>query len=220
MSSDLLTKSFLSSNPDTLPESDLLSILLSYTSLEDPEERARKLLEHFGSLANLMDADLVMLREAIGQHPDVLALLHLLPHIYRRYLMQRSRNEQHLRDSHAIGNYLLPLFSGERDEMVYLLCLDSARNVLSCTPISQGSPQSASFSIRTLTREAMLRNASAVVLAHNHPNGLARPSDEDINTSNWLREALQPLGVTLLDHIIVADDQFISLRECGYLRPF
>ena len=74
--------------------------------------------------------------------------------------------------------------------------------------------------IRKLVQEALTANAAAVVLAHNHPAGIALPSKEDVEITLRLREALEVMDVVLLDHIVVADDDFVSMRDSGYLRRY
>jgi len=88
--------------------------------------------------------------------------------------------------------------------------------VLGCTRLNNGNLSRIDLDIRSLIRDAIDKNASYVVLAHNHPSGMGSPSPEDINTTNAVRDLLSPLGITLLDHMIFANDNYLSMRECGY----
>ena len=104
--------------------------------------------------------------------------------------------------------------------MVYLLLLDATGKVLNCRLIGHGSVNSANVPMRRLVLEALTANATGVVLAHNHPSGVALPSKEDINLTMRLRAALDALEILLLDHIVIADDDFVSMRESGYFREY
>ena len=99
-----------------------------------------------------------------------------------------------------------------------LLALDAAGRLLTCTCLSEGSVNSANVPMRKLMRAALSANASGVVLAHNHPAGIALPSHEDVELTRRLQQALDVVDILLLDHLVIADDDFVSLRDSGYLR--
>lgn len=206
---------FLAAMPDKLTDSQLLSYLLSYCET-DPSLKADTLLARHGNLANLLDTgakDLLMDRTLTDRG---VSLVRLVSELYRRYLLIRSRTELFLKDNDAIANYLMPLFAGEREEILYLLSLDSSRKVLGCDKISQGDVNSVQLPLRTLLKEALLKEASAVVLAHNHPSGLGYPSKEDITTTKMLIKMLEPLDILLVDHLVFFDDSHFSMLEYGY----
>ena len=167
-----------------------------------------------------MEADTQDLFAFEGLDEKTVALLRLVPELHRRYLIARSQGEQYLKDSRAFGRYLLPYFYGARDELVYLLCLDASCRVICCRKLCEGSVNSASFSARLLAQAALQANATSVVLAHNHPSGVFVPSHEDLSMTNHLRESLEPLDILLVDHIIIANDNYTSMRECGYSPLF
>ncbi len=104
--------------------------------------------------------------------------------------------------------------------MLYLLCLDGAGRVLGCRKLGQGGANSAEVPVRRMVQEALSLNASGVVLAHNHPSGIALPSKEDVELTLRLRDALELMSLTLLDHIVVAEDDFVSMRDSGFLHEF
>lgn len=205
--------------PDALTDAELLALLLQFTR-EDAKEFSEKILAQFPSIADVMEADKQDLAAVEGMDEETSLLLRLVPELHRRYFLSRSRAETRLTDSHDYGSYLLPYFYGVRDETVYLLLLDGAGRVINCRLLEKGSVSSANVPIRRLVQEALTANAAAVVLAHNHPAGIALPSKEDVEITLRLREALEVMDIVLLDHIVVADDDFVSLRDSGYLRRF
>ena len=113
----------------------------------------------------------------------------------------------------------MPFFYGRRNETVYLLCLDAKCKVLCCKEVGEGSVNSASVPIRRIVEMALGANATSAILAHNHPSGLAFPSDEDQLTTRQLAIALAAVDITLVDHMIIADDEFVSLRQSGRYNP-
>lgn len=205
--------------PDSMTDAALLELLLQFTR-DDAAELAGKILEQFPSIADVMEAGKEELSSVEGMDDETVLLLRLVPELHRRYFLSRSRTETRLTDSHDYGSYLLPYFYGARDEMVYLLLLDGAGRVINCRLLGEGSVSSANVPIRRLVQETLTANAAAVVLAHNHPAGIALPSKEDVEITVRLREALEIMDIVLLDHIVVADDDFVSLRDSGYLRRF
>lgn len=214
---DRLLRRFLLRNPDWLSDAELLELLLRFTP-GDASARSAHLLQTFGNVGALLDADTLSLT---GESDEQTALLlRLVSELQRRYFLSRALSETRLSDASAFGKYLLPHFIGASEELIYLLCLDATGKVLGCTKVGHGSINSADVPMRQLFQQALHCKASAVVLAHNHPSGIATPSQEDITLTLRLREALELLDITLLDHLIIASDDYISLRESGYLSLF
>lgn len=216
---DRLARHLLQRNPDTLKDEELLELLLRFAvSEEEASLLAHRLLEHYPGIAALLEAGAEELAAVEGMNPDCVLLLRLVPELQRRYLFSRSAPETRLVDSVSFGSYLLPYFYGAKDEMVYLLTLDATGKVLSCRLIGHGSVNSANVPMRRLVQEALSANATAVVLAHNHPSGIALPSREDIDLTLRLRDALDVMDIMLLDHLVIADDDYVSMSDSGYLR--
>lgn len=216
---DRLAWRFLLRNPDALTDAELLELLLRFTGA-DAATLSERLLAQFPSIAALMEADAACLLTVEGVDEETALLLRLVPELHRRYFLSRSQAETRLLTSADFGRYLLPYFYGVRDEVVYLLLMDAAGKVLNCRRIGQGSVNSANVPVRRLVQEALTANATGAVLAHNHPSGLALPSREDVALTMRLRETLDALDILLIDHIVVADDDYVSMRESGYFRTF
>lgn len=216
---DRLARHLLQRNPDTLKDAELLELLLRFAVGENGAPAlAQCLLERWPCLASVLEADAQELSAVEGMTDECAVLLRLVPELQRRYLIARSAPETRLVDSVAFGGYLLPYFYGAKDEMVYLLSLDATGKPLSCRLIGHGSVNSANVPVRRLVQEALTANATAVVLAHNHPSGIAIPSREDIDLTLRLRDALDVMDILLLDHLVIADDDFVSMSDSGYLR--
>ena len=217
MKTDGMTRRFLRGVPDAMTDAELLELLLR-VSTEDAKALAERILTQCPNIAAVIEADADTLRSIEGIDEESILLLRLVPELHRRYFLSRSRDEKRLTTSADFGRFLLPYFYGARDEMVYLLLLDAAGKVLNCKLIGHGSVNSANVPMRRVVQEALTSNASGVVLAHNHPSGVALPSKEDADLTARLRDTLDALQILLLDHIVVADDDFVSMRESGYFH--
>ena len=217
MKTDGLTRRFLRGVPDAMTDAELLELLLRF-STEDAKALTERILAQCPNIAAVIEADADTLRSIEGIDEESILLLRLVPELHRRYFLSRSRDEKRLTTSADFGRFLLPYFYGARDEMVYLLLLDAAGKVLNCKLIGHGSVNSANVPMRRVVQEALTANASGVVLAHNHPSGVALPSKEDADLTARLRDTLDALQILLLDHIVVADDDFVSMRESGYFH--
>ena len=205
---------------DKFDEHQVLELLLFYAIPQrDTNPLAHRLLEHFGSLAQVLEAPAEELEKVSGVGSNVSTLLSLTTALARYYMVNRSAHTEVLTTTEMCGDYLLPHFVGRRNETVFLLCLDAKCKVLGCKEVGEGSVNSASVPIRRIVEMALGMNATTVVLAHNHPSGLALPSGEDVQTTRRLAVALDMVDITLADHIVVADDDYVSMAQSGLYRP-
>ena len=212
---------FVQEGLEHFEEAHVLELLLFYAiPRRDTAPVAHALLEQFGSFAGVMEAPLSALTQVPGVGEGAATLLHLTNAIGRYYLIHRTSAQTVLADLESCGEYLLPRFYGTREEMVWALCLDARCKVLACKMLGQGSINATGVPIRRIVEFALSSGATSLVLAHNHPSGIALPSREDVEATSRLAAALDAVGEILADHIIVADEDFISLSQSGiYQRP-
>lgn len=214
-----LKAQFLQAGLDAFTDIQVLELLLFYANpRQDTNPIAHRLLNQFGTLSAVLDAPVELLESVKGVGENAALLLHLIPCVCRRYLIDRASYEQILDSTEKAGAFLVPYFFGARDEMVYLLCLDAKCKVLDCRMLSVGGVNTAAVSVRKIVEAALACNATSVVLAHNHTSGIALPSKEDEATTRQIRTALDAVGILLVDHIIVADDDFVSMADSGFFR--
>ena len=207
------------SGMDSLSDVQVLELLLYYAfTRQDTSPMAHALLNRFGSLANVLEAPVSELVKVPGIGPGAAELIALIPQLERRHLISRAGEQKILTSTSRCGQYLVPFFHGAVEEQVYLLCLDAKCKVLDCVLVQIGDVNSAGISVRKVVRAALAANATSVVLAHNHPSGVALPSDEDRQVTRLVRDALNAVDILLADHIIVADDDFVSMADDGLLR--
>lgn len=216
---DRMRKRFLRYGLDNFDDHNVLELILFYAQpRRDTNVTAHRLLETFGGLDKVFEAPPEALMSVDGVGESAAALIHLVPEAARRYHIAKQSRSDILSSSDAAGRYLIPRFMNCQEERVYLLCLDAKLKVLDCACLSSGGPNSAQVSVRSIIQRAIEKRATGVILAHNHTSGIALPSPEDEATTLKIRAALAPMGITLVDHIIVAGDDFVSLADNGLLK--
>ena len=215
-----LKERFRAEGLDNFNELQVLELLLFYCiPRQDTNPLAHRLLEHFGNLSQVLEAPIGELEKVQGMGPNAATFLHLVRDAGRYYHVSRAQRGDILITTESCGDYLASRFIGRRNETVFLLCLDAKCKVLCCKEVGEGSVNSASVPVRRIMEMALGANATTVILAHNHPSGLALPSTEDIQTTYRVAAALETVDITLADHIIVADRDYVSLLQSGYFNP-
>ena len=215
-----LRRRFLDHGLAPFADHEVLELLLFYIiERRDTNPIAHRLIEQFGTLEAVLAAAPEQLAKVEGIGKQSALFLNLVGQTGRRCrLAALDREPVILSSTEAAGAYLLERFAGERLEVAYQLCLDAKGKVLDCRRLTEGDASSAELPIRRVVEFALRYNASAVILAHNHPSGLAVPSREDVLATTQIESALRAIGVVLADHIIVADGDFVSMAQNGTLR--
>ena len=209
---------FLKSGLEGFADHEALELLLYYAiPRRDTNPIAHRLIERYGSLLAVLTAPVEDLRKVEGVGESAAVLLKVAGQIGRKARLSDAAQSRAMTDVETVGAYLLERYAGETHEVVYQLCLDRKGKLLACKRLNDGGASSASLDIRKVVENAILTSASTVILAHNHPSGIALPSDDDCAATTQAVQALQTIGVVLADHIIVADDDFVSMAQSGYL---
>lgn len=203
---------------DAFADHEVLELLLYYAiPRRDTNPVAHRLMERFGSLDGVFSATVEELEEVEGMGKNAATLLALWMPLYRRVRTKPTAKEVILNSTEQAGRYFMDLFFGMRREELYEACLDAKGKLLACCRIAEGSVDAVNINTRRLVENALKCGASAVILAHNHPSGIALPSPDDNTTTLALWDALRAVGIPLIDHIIVADEDYVSLRDNGLL---
>lgn len=206
---------FIEHGLDAFADHEVLELLLYFAvPRQDTNPLAHRLVKYFGSLDAVLAADRSELLQVDGVGENVATLLTLIYPLFRRSRLS-SGSSISLGSVEQAGSFFVDLFGGERSEKLYEACLDVKGALISCRLLSEGSADSIQLSMRTVVENALKCGASRVMLAHNHPSGLALPSPADNATTLAAYDALCTVGVELVDHFIVADEDFVSLRQNG-----
>lgn len=215
---DKMRGRFRSGGLDQFADHEALELLLFYAiPRRDTNETAHRLLQRYGSLSGVLKAPLEDLTQVEGIGENAALLLRLVPEISRKARLSGDGGDIVLNSTERAGNYLLECFSNETVEVIYQLCLDRKGKLLARRRLAEGGADSAGLDVRKLVRNALMSSASQVILAHNHPSGIALPSQEDYAATDQARRALETIGVPLVDHIIVADGDYVSMADSGIL---
>lgn len=212
---DRMRAKFLQQGLEGFQEHEMLELTLFYALPRvNTNEVAHRLLQRFGSLADVLNADYHALRDVKGMGESSAMLLTLIAQLSRQYRLS-ARKDLTLNTFDATCAYFKDIYLGEPEERLRLACLDDRLQLMSCGVVSEGAPSSVPVHMRRLVEYALQQKSELVVLAHNHPNGTAMPSPEDIAATQKIFNVLKSVGIRLVDHIIVAGEQAVSLKEYG-----
>ncbi len=214
-----MKKRVLANGERAFDDYQLLELLLFYSVPQvDTNPIAHRLLERFHSLSAVMEASVeeLMTVDGVGEHTAV--LIQLLPQFARRYHQDRVKMDSAVNRMEDAGTLLAPYFYDAKREMVYLLSLDARGRVLGCDLLGEGSANFCTLDIRLVTETALRRRARSVLLAHCHVSGLAVPSPEDRIATLQCMDVLDKLQIELLDHLVFADGDYVSMAQSGLLR--
>ncbi len=211
-----LRKRFRNEGLDSFETHNALELLLFFSlPQKDTNELAHKLIEHFGSFEAVFDAPYTELIKVDGIGEVTATLLKLVPQISGYYLREKSMDGTPVCSIERAGALFIPRFVGKTEEQVQILSLDAGNNIIRFMEMPPGNITMAVVNIRKIIAEVMANNAVNVIVAHNHVSTPTRPSFKDKYATKQLHTALKATGVRLLDHIIVSDNEFTSMRECG-----
>ena len=210
---------FLANGLNGLPDHRVLELLLFYGIPQgDVNPLAHRLVAHFGSLAGVFHATYDQLLEVKGVGPNTAALLQLIPAVSARYLAESSSFDGQIVSTWQYRELLWPLFFGQRDELAYLVCMDGKNKVIATKKLGEGVADAVHITVRKVLEAALACNATRVALAHNHVSGVALWSDADLDTTLRLKPLLREAGIELVDHLIFAGDEMVSMAESGILK--
>lgn len=199
---------------------NVLEMLLFFSiPRADTNEIAHRLIEHFGSLEGVFDASAEELMKVDGIGENSAALLSLVPQISKRYMEEKMREGIYLSNPEKLREFVLRQFIGAKKEIVFLLCMNSAGRLMNCRRIGDGSLRSAELDSRSLLEAAFAGNATTVILAHNHPNGVAAPSRNDIESTKRAAMLFMSVNIRLADHLIAAGSDVFSMAETEKFAP-
>lgn len=214
-----LRKRYIEQGLNGFNELNALELLLFHAiPRKDTNPIAHALIDRFGSLAGVFEADIKELMDVPGVGESAAVLISMLPQMMRKVMSSKNEDISIISSSEEAGQFLVPRFAFEKDELVLLVCLDARKRIMSCTEISRGVMNSVAVNVRKVVETAVLTKADSVLIAHNHPQGFALPSREDRDMTRRIMQSLASIGIELIDHIIVADGEFVSMAQSDMLR--
>lgn len=215
-----LKENFRKSGLDSFQAHNILELLLFYAvPRQDTNLLAHELIEKFGSVSGVLNAPYDELIKIKGLGENGATLFRLIPELLSLYTIEENSTKT-MDNANTVCNYFHGCYIGVKTEQLRVCCLDDKLNVISNTIIEDGGVNAVSINVRKIVEATFRSNASLIILAHNHPNGEALPSDADIKVTRQLHGILESVGIKLLDHIIVGKKNAISMKNNGYFNIF
>lgn len=214
-----LRKSFVTTGLEGKTEHQALELLLTYAMPRiDVNPVAHELIDRFGSLAGVMDADIEELQKVNYISENGAVLLKLIPQLSRMYHESKWKDKPRLGSIVEVKEFMKPKFMGETKEVLYMLCLDNHCCLNSINKLSEGTIDRSPVYIRDVVNLALRNNAKQVILAHNHPSGNVEPSPADIRMTQQVAAALKPMEMELIEHIIFSGDKTFCFSSSNLLQ--
>lgn len=189
---------------DSLTDHELLEYLLFYIQPRvNTNEPAHRLIDTYGSFSAVLDTDEKSLSEIEGIGPKSAQFLSLLPEIARRYLNDKYTPKTVFDSTFALRTYIQQMYLGIKDEAAAIVLLDGQYALISSKIVARGNVREIYIDQRDILLEVMQKRAPYVVLSHNHPSNSCKPSVEDIVMTNRFATALNVVGSTLIEHLII-----------------
>ncbi len=205
---------FFSEGLENFAEHEALEFLLYLARARgDTNSLAHRLIDRFGSLSLVLDAPEEELRQVPGIGDTTVVVLKFIPQMCGYYLNNRVDRKRVLDAPERAFEYLQPKFFGKTSECLYLVPMDDQRRAMGCILISEGTVNATPVPVPKIVSAAVRTHATNVILAHNHPRGLALPSADDISSTAAACRALNIVNIDLADHLILADGDFCSMKS-------
>ena len=210
---------FLNEGPKGFQDHELLEMILYYTDRrKNTNVDAHKLLDEYGSLSMLFEADALDIKRRCDVNEATAVFFGLACEILRRYDSERWKPRMLMDSSDIAGEYCKYLLSSEKRECFYLICLDSQSRLLGTALISMGTVNEAHVYTRSVVESALKYNSRSVILAHNHPGGSLVPTPRDVETTVNIIKALNMIDIYVSDHIIIAGNEYLSMSDKGLVK--
>ncbi len=209
---------FLRSPPRTFPDYEIVEMLLfNCYPRRDTKLIAKSLIMRFGNLKSLLLADLLMLKEMNEISESMLYQIKLLQDIFSRLHISVEENVNILSNWNAVLNYCNLTMGFQNYEMFRILYLNKKNVLIHDEVLQTGTIDRVVVYPREIAKKCLSYSAAAIILVHNHPSGEISPSQEDIEITNKIIKALEPLSIVVHDHLIVSKDKTFSFKNSGLL---
>ena len=211
-----LRKKFLTAGIESFLDHEVLELLLTYSiPRKDTKPIAWKLLENFGSLANVLDADPKQLLRIEGIGEQTAALIPFVRALLKRYTLSEITSHPNGATPEAIINYCRATLSNKKEEFLQFLFLSKRHTIVGSKVISTGHSNKIDVAPRDIIGEACTVKAENIILVHNHPSGEPSPSPEDIKFTHDLKAISLFMGIGFSDHIIIGKGKIFSFHAHG-----
>ncbi len=214
-----LRDKFLEYGIDAFTDEEIIELLLALgTPRKDCKLQARQLYKQFGSLAKVLEADIRELQKVKGVGPKNAFAIKFIHQVARRFLKDQLKHSKTIKSAKDVVDYLCHWLSFKDRESFCVIYLNAQNNIIEIDELFKGTTNIAPVYPREVMRQALLKNATSIIVAHNHPSGSNEPSKADIELTKQLKKAGMIIDVRMLDHIIISGpSSYFSFAENGLL---
>jgi DNA repair protein RadC len=210
---------YLQEGLDAFADHEIIELLLFYCIPQrDTNALAHRMIKEFGTFHDLVEADPRDIARRCKVSLNTALLISLAAPLSRRYLKQKWGSRPLINSSSKAGDYAIALFAGRVYECFFVICLDSQNHVNHAALVHEGTINEAPVYPRIIVETALRHKANSIILAHNHPGGSLRASNADIEVTRKICQAMKPISIQVVDHIIVAGDRYTSFAEQGIME--
>lgn len=204
-------ESYMKTGIDAMPDHNILELLLFYgIPQKDTNPIAHELIEKYHDLNGVLDAPVKELQKINGIGENAAVMIKLIRDICSKYHDNAINSKVNLASSERLYDFIRMKYLGETREIVYMLSLDAHGRLKHCIKVADGTPSTAVSDNRSLIELALRFDVTNAVIAHNHPNGFASPSQADIGATETIAKLFSTVSINLVDHVIVAEDEIFS----------
>lgn len=194
------------------PTHKIVEMMLYYVvPRKDTNVTAHALVDRFGTISNILDASKEELMKVPGVGECTAAFFKMIIPVARIYLAEKNDDGVKRMDRDEVCRFLVSRYFGFTDEVFSMLTFSGNGKMLGFDILARGNINEVHVSVRNVIETAIKRKAACAVIAHNHPGGVAIPSEEDAFVTDDIKVALDHINVKLLDHIILSDDDYVSM---------
>ena len=195
------------------PHEVLEYLLFSFVPRRNTNDIAHRLIQKFGSLSAVFDADYNALVEVDGMTANAALFITQMPAFFVKYKMSKAEKQRNFLDADYAAVYLNELIGHQPVECIAALAVDVKGTLLGTIQYQSSRADAINLDMRNLVKELLLLRAAGVIIAHNHPSGSVMPSDDDYATYEYIKAALTPLDITLIDCMVVGNGNAFSLMR-------
>lgn len=213
-----IREKFLQSGLDGFLDYEVVELLLTLgTPRKDCKQIAKEAIKKFKNLKGVLEADITRLTSVKGIGPSNVLGLILFQAIYERYSKQRISLKILLNSSKLVADYLQTKIGNKNEEHFMILYFDT-KNKLINEEISIGTLNASLVHPREVFKKAIINNTAQIIIAHNHPSGDPKPSEDDITTTKRLVDAGKLVGISIIDHLVVGNGKYFSFKDSGIIN--
>ncbi len=213
-----LKKRFEESGINGMLDYEVIELLLCYViPRKDCKKNAKELIEKFGSVASILDAEIEELKSVSGVGENAALFFKFVKEINLLYLKERAEKSEQINGTLELVNYLKASLAGESIEIFQIVYLDTQNKIIAQERIFEGTVDKSHIYMRNLIERILKNRAKSVIFCHNHPSGSLKPSSQDIAFTSKAKNFLKEIEVNLLDHIIVSGRGYFSFLENEFL---